>query len=352
MRPDVKLGVVLAAAIVFVAGSYYLYRDRSEKAIPVATGLSGLADATGKDASTARPANAGPVTDAKTSKRQNAVRPKLTTTSGVKSKATDGPRQVAHRPDAESRRRATPRRAANRIPKKPARTVDVALGEKKNASARDAKDGSSAAQPASKLPITGDKQRSPAMARGSKAHRTTSVAKREARPAVRPGALADRANPAERRSVPLAALGRKSAQLQRTGKIVAADETHRIQPGDTLGELAKRYYGSARHVEVLLKANPQIKDPRALRVGDVLKIPALPTNSGGAITVPQPQVRSATGAGKRTYRIQPGDSFYKIARDVLGDASRWKELFELNRGAVKGDPKLLQVGQVIVLPVR
>lgn len=29
MRPDVKLGVVLAAVIIFVSGSYYLYRDRN-----------------------------------------------------------------------------------------------------------------------------------------------------------------------------------------------------------------------------------------------------------------------------------------------------------------------------------
>ncbi|UCE58343.1 MAG: LysM peptidoglycan-binding domain-containing protein [Phycisphaerales bacterium] len=55
-------------------------------------------------------------------------------------------------------------------------------------------------------------------------------------------------------------------------------------------------------------------------------------------------------AGRRTYTVKPGDSFYAIARTVLGDASRWKHLFALNRDLVGGDPKKLQVGQVLALP--
>jgi nucleoid-associated protein YgaU len=54
--------------------------------------------------------------------------------------------------------------------------------------------------------------------------------------------------------------------------------------------------------------------------------------------------------GDRTYVVKAGDTFYDIAREVLGSASRWKELFELNRDLVHGDPKRLRAGQVLTLP--
>jgi nucleoid-associated protein YgaU len=48
--------------------------------------------------------------------------------------------------------------------------------------------------------------------------------------------------------------------------------------------------------------------------------------------------------------VRAGDSFYSIARDVLGDASRWRELLELNSALVDGEPTNLRVGQVVQLP--
>jgi nucleoid-associated protein YgaU len=99
-------------------------------------------------------------------------------------------------------------------------------------------------------------------------------------------------------------------------------------------------------VNWLRQANPQIENPRSLKVGSVIKIPARPSPRS---TTARPRP-SETPRASRTYRVKAGDSFYRIARDVLGDASRWKELFELNKDLVKGDPKRLQVDQVIVLP--
>jgi len=52
----------------------------------------------------------------------------------------------------------------------------------------------------------------------------------------------------------------------------------------------------------------------------------------------------------RSYTVKSGDSFYSIARDVLGDASQWQKLFELNKAVVNGDARKLQIGQVIQLP--
>jgi nucleoid-associated protein YgaU len=51
----------------------------------------------------------------------------------------------------------------------------------------------------------------------------------------------------------------------------------------------------------------------------------------------------------RTYVVQAGDSLSKIAKELLGDAARWPEIFELNKDQIK-DPNLIQVGQELRIP--
>jgi nucleoid-associated protein YgaU len=133
---------------------------------------------------------------------------------------------------------------------------------------------------------------------------------------------------------------------------------HRAQPGDTFASLAQAYYGSERHTAFLIKQNPHIKVPSRIRVGELIKLPPLPSRadrasseSTSAVAASAPsRAPSAANRHTRTYEVQSGDSFYGVARDELGDSSRWRELFELNKEAVNGDPKRLKVGQVIVLP--
>ncbi|MHC4695382.1 MAG: LysM peptidoglycan-binding domain-containing protein [Planctomycetota bacterium] len=130
-------------------------------------------------------------------------------------------------------------------------------------------------------------------------------------------------------------------------------ETHRIQTGDTFASLAVAYYGHEKYTQFLMDANPQIGDPRRLRIGASIKIPPAPPAETPSASKGQRRLAAVAGgdaAGRRTYRVEPGDSFYSIARKVLADASRWEEVFALNNNLVKGDPKKLQVGQVLVLP--
>lgn len=144
------------------------------------------------------------------------------------------------------------------------------------------------------------------------------------------------------------------------------------------------FYGDSRYTSFLMRNNPHITGGR-LQPGQVVKIPPLPTPSNatrpglppsvagtstpgsttsstpaqaapvpsGTATAPSgtPLTASAQVAAEtRNYQVREGDSFYAIARDVLGDATRWQEVFELNRDAVKGDPKRLRIGQTIRLP--
>ena len=53
--------------------------------------------------------------------------------------------------------------------------------------------------------------------------------------------------------------------------------------------------------------------------------------------------------GERTYTIEKGDTLSKIAKEHLGSANAWKQIFEANRD-VLDDPDRIFPGQVIKLP--
>jgi nucleoid-associated protein YgaU len=59
---------------------------------------------------------------------------------------------------------------------------------------------------------------------------------------------------------------------------------------------------------------------------------------------------TAAGApGAKTYTVVHGDSLSKIAKHVLGNANRWRAIFDANRDQLD-DPDLIQPGQVLKLP--
>jgi len=53
----------------------------------------------------------------------------------------------------------------------------------------------------------------------------------------------------------------------------------------------------------------------------------------------------------RTYVVKSGDSLSKIAKELLGDAGRWPEIFEANKDQIK-DPNLIHPGQELKIPGR
>lgn len=65
----------------------------------------------------------------------------------------------------------------------------------------------------------------------------------------------------------------------------------------------------------------------------------------------QPETSNTqTSASGGSYTVQKGDSLWKIAQESLGDGSRWREIYELNRGAIGDNPNLIQPGMVLTLP--
>ncbi len=57
-------------------------------------------------------------------------------------------------------------------------------------------------------------------------------------------------------------------------------------------------------------------------------------------------------AGGRTYEVQEGDTLFDIARNELGKASRWAEIYDLNRDALGKDFDYLTPGMQLVLPTK
>jgi nucleoid-associated protein YgaU len=55
-------------------------------------------------------------------------------------------------------------------------------------------------------------------------------------------------------------------------------------------------------------------------------------------------------AGGRIYKVEKGDTLFDIARDELGKASRWAEIYELNRDTIGNDVDRLSPGMELRLP--
>jgi nucleoid-associated protein YgaU len=58
---------------------------------------------------------------------------------------------------------------------------------------------------------------------------------------------------------------------------------------------------------------------------------------------------SSTSGSTQTYTVKPGDTLSKIAKQHLGDANAYMEIFNANKDQLK-DPDKIQPGQVLKIP--
>lgn len=59
---------------------------------------------------------------------------------------------------------------------------------------------------------------------------------------------------------------------------------------------------------------------------------------------------TTTAPRPKTYTVKAGDTLWAIAKKTLGNGSRHKEIFNLNRNIIS-NPNVIRVGQVLRLPV-
>lgn len=65
-----------------------------------------------------------------------------------------------------------------------------------------------------------------------------------------------------------------TAAATETNPAVTENKTHTVQSGDTLWGIAKKYYGNGSQYTKIASANPDIKNPNLIYLGQVLSIPA------------------------------------------------------------------------------
>ncbi|WP_223787273.1 peptidoglycan-binding protein LysM [Marinicella meishanensis] len=65
-----------------------------------------------------------------------------------------------------------------------------------------------------------------------------------------------------------------AAEEGKAGEAAWESKTYTVQPGDTLGKIAKEFYGNAMEYPKIFEANkPMLKDPDKIYPGQVLRIP-------------------------------------------------------------------------------
>jgi nucleoid-associated protein YgaU len=134
-----------------------------------------------------------------------------------------------------------------------------------------------------------------------------------------------------------------------------------IESGDTLIAIAEEFFDTAGDDEValILAANPHLGgDPDRIHAGQTIEIPVpsrpLARSSAGddaaggrVATAAAMEAPREEDSGPHYYTVRKNDSLSRIARRLLGDESRWKEIKRLNGIEQSGR---IYPGMVIKLP--
>lgn len=98
-----------------------------------------------------------------------------------------------------------------------------------------------------------------------------------------------------------------------------------------------------------LTVSVKLKQYRAFGTKTVQLTPA-PAPSQPATATVQPAPRPTESAPKSSsYTVKSGDCLWNIAKKQLGDGSRWKEIYELNKDKIS-NPNLIYPNQSLTMP--
>ena len=138
------------------------------------------------------------------------------------------------------------------------------------------------------------------------------------------------------------------------------DQPYVVAPGDNLFEISRKVYGDGSYYRALFAYNSdRYRHAEDIRSGNVLDVPPAEylkqrypeliggASDGSAGTAPLGRTMAAAGS---SYTVREGDTLFDIARKQLGQASRWTELYELNRAALGEHLENLRPGVTLRLP--
>ncbi|MFH0945216.1 MAG: LysM peptidoglycan-binding domain-containing protein [Planctomycetota bacterium] len=143
----------------------------------------------------------------------------------------------------------------------------------------------------------------------------------------------------------------------------ARPTSHVVKRGETLGQLAKRYLGASRRWPELVAENAPL-DPRALQVGQVLRIPGVgdwdtqdlgsePEEPVAREEAPDKQVPIEASQSRRPtaseHVVKKGETLSSISNRYYGDCMQWKRIYLANRDRIP-DARRVEVGTILRLP--
>jgi nucleoid-associated protein YgaU len=146
------------------------------------------------------------------------------------------------------------------------------------------------------------------------------------------------------------------------------DGKYEVQPNDTYWTISQKLYGTTAYFKALAHHNANMgTDEERLKPGELILAPPVaelekaypglcPRPSRREAQQSQGQNRTSAVAlrgparGGRTYTVVEGDTLFNIARYELGKASRWAEIYELNRDVLGKDFNYLTPGTQLTLP--
>ena len=133
-----------------------------------------------------------------------------------------------------------------------------------------------------------------------------------------------------------------------TSAAAPAGAEYTVKSGDTLEAIARAQLGDGQKWRSIVEMNPGL-DPKALKVGQKLKMPA-----GGTATAKESSAPTsgAANSATNTYTVQKGDTLVAIARKFYGGDSDWKRILDANTSVLKGDAAALRPGMKLTIPAK
>lgn len=143
-----------------------------------------------------------------------------------------------------------------------------------------------------------------------------------------------------------------------------ADKIYVVEQNDNYWNISKVVYGQGGYFRALARYNlNRIRNPKRLKPGMKVLVPTVerlkkrfPKDCPRTVSAITAEGKAIVESGFRlsetgepTYIIGSGDTLGSIARGHLGRASRWVQIYQMNREAVK-NPKKLKIGTVLQLP--
>jgi len=123
---------------------------------------------------------------------------------------------------------------------------------------------------------------------------------------------------------PTAQASATSKEESSQSKSSSTSGTYKVQSGDTLMGISRKLFnGDAQYWDEIAELNG-IKAPHTIYPGQELELP----KKGGETT--QAAAQSQASTTSKTYTVQSGDCLMGIARKLLGDPHRWREIADLN----------------------